>query len=139
MPGVGPVPGVGAVIVDARGRLLMVKRGGAAGRGLWSIPGGKVGYGETLRQAARREVREETSLEVEIEDVVWVGEAIGPGDPPDWHYVLVDFRARVISGQPQPGDDADAAEWVPLAEVPSRPVTPTLLELLETLDLQPRS
>ncbi len=128
----GPVVGVGALIISD-GRLLMIERGRGANRGLWSVPGGRVEYGERLAEALVREVREETSLEVEVGEMVWAGETMGPGDPPAWHYVLVDFLATVRGGELRPGDDAAAAEWVLLEEVGNRPVTPTLLELLQTL------
>lgn len=120
------------MIVD-QDRLLMVKRGQGANAGLWSVPGGKVAYGESLQEALAREVREETSLEVKVGDPVWTGESIGPGSPPEWHFVLIDFQARVVGGQLQAGDDAEAAEWVPLADVSGRPITPSLTEVLERL------
>lgn len=124
---------MGAVIIDEHGRLLMVRRAGGVLTGLWSVPGGRVEPGETLREAVIREVREETALEVEVQEVVWVGQSIGPGDPPEWHYVLIDFLARVMGGRAVAGGDADRVAWVPLEEVRERPVTPTLLELLEEL------
>jgi 8-oxo-dGTP diphosphatase len=131
-PVVGPIPGVGAVIVD-RGALLLVRRGRGPGQGLWAVPGGKVRFGETQRQAVIREVREETGLEIEPDDVVWVGDSLGPGDPPAWHFTLVDFAARVVGGNAAAGDDALAVEWVPLDEVLDRPVTPTMVDLVEML------
>ncbi|MGH9167945.1 MAG: NUDIX hydrolase [Acidimicrobiia bacterium] len=127
-----PLVGVGALIVE-RDHLLMVKRGQGANAGLWSVPGGKVAYGESLRDALTREVREETSLEVEVGEPVWTGETIGPGTPPEWHFVLIDFEARVLGGELEAGDDAEAAEWVPLAEVSARRITPSLTEVLERL------
>jgi 8-oxo-dGTP diphosphatase len=129
---VGPIPGVGAVIVD-RDALLLVQRGRGPGRGLWAVPGGKVRFGETQRQAVIREVREETGLEIEPGEVVWVGDSFGPGDPPAWHFTLVDFAARVVGGDATAGDDATAVEWVPLDEVLDRPVTPTMVDLVELL------
>jgi 8-oxo-dGTP diphosphatase len=129
---VGPIPGVGAVIVD-RDALLLVQRGRGPGRGLWAVPGGKVRFGETQRQAVIREVREETGLEIEPGEVVWVGDSLGPGEPPAWHFTLVDFAARVVGGDATAGDDATAVEWVPLDEVLDRPVTPTMVDLVELL------
>ncbi len=127
-----PIPGVGAVLID-RGRLLLVKRGKGALAGQWAVPGGKVRYGEGLREAVVREVREETGLEVEVGSVVWVGESVGPGDPPAWHYTLIDFAARATGGALQAADDALEVEWVPLDEVLQRPVTSTMVELVEML------
>jgi 8-oxo-dGTP diphosphatase len=131
-PVVGPIPGVGAVVID-RGALLLVRRGRGPGQGLWAVPGGKVRFGETQRQAVIREVREETGLEIEPDEVVWVGDSLGPGDPPAWHFTLVDFAARVVGGNAAAGDDALAVEWVPLDEVLNRRVTPTMVDLVELL------
>jgi ADP-ribose pyrophosphatase YjhB (NUDIX family) len=66
-----PLVGVGVVVIDDD-RILLVQRAGDPGRGLWAVPGGKVRFGESLRDAARREVEEATGLDVDIGDVVWV-------------------------------------------------------------------
>ncbi len=127
-----PIPGVGVVIID-QGKLLLVQRGEGVGRGRWAVPGGKVRWGETWREAARREAREETGLEVEIGPVIWTGEAIGPGEPPAWHFAMVDFRAEVVRGELQAGDDAADARWVPWEEVENYPLVSTMFSLLEML------
>jgi ADP-ribose pyrophosphatase YjhB (NUDIX family) len=128
-----PIPGVGAVVVREES-LLLIRRGRGANEGLWAVPGGKVEYGETLREAVARETLEETGYVVFVGDIAWAGEAIGPGDPPDWHYTLIDFYAKVIGGELAAGDDAIAAEWVPLPAVLLRPVTPTMVDLMHVLD-----
>ena len=127
-----PIPGVGVAVV-ADGRLLLVKRGREPGRGLWAVPGGKVEAGEELTATARREVAEETGLEVVVEDVVWVGESIGPGDPPAWHYVMIDFIGRVVGGEPVAADDADEVGWFTDEEARHLPLTPTMPGLLDKL------
>ncbi|HSJ36460.1 MAG TPA: NUDIX hydrolase [Acidimicrobiia bacterium] len=127
-----PIPGVGVAVV-ADGRLLLVKRGREPGRGLWAVPGGKVEAGEELTATARREVAEETGLEVVVEDVVWVGESIGPGDPPAWHYVMIDFIGRVVGGEPVAADDADEVGWFTDEEARRLPLTPTMPGLLDKL------
>ena len=127
-----PIPGVGVAVIQD-GALLMVRRGRGPNVGLWAIPGGKVDYGESMQEAAVREVREETGIEVELDEVVWVGDAIGPGDPPAWHYTLVDFAARMIGGILAAADDAQEVAWVPLERVLDLPVTPTMPDLVSTL------
>ncbi len=125
-----PIVGVGAVVISD-GALLLVKRGHDPGKGLWAVPGGKVRHGETLRDAARREVLEETGMDIEPGDVAWVGEAIGEGH----HIVLVDFHATVLGGEPSAADDADEARFVPFAEMRDLPLTATMHDLLDTLGI----
>lgn len=120
-----------AVVADER--VLLVRRGRDPGRDLWAVPGGKVAFGETLRAAARREVAEETGLVVDLGAVLWAGESIGPGDPPEWHYALVDFLGGVVSGVPVAGDDAAELGWFGRDEALALPLTPTMPELIDVL------
>lgn len=121
--------GVGAVILDADGRLLLVERTGPIAPGCWAVPGGKLEPGESLRAAVAREVREETGLLTEVGEVAWVGEATGP----DWQFMLVDFFAVVVGGELRPGGDAARAEWVPLPQVAERPLVASMHDLLARL------
>lgn len=111
-----PIVGVGAVIVE-EDRVVLVRRGREPLLGQWSIPGGVVELGETLRQAAEREAREETGLEVEVDEVLEVFESIIPSRDPDagkaqFHYVIIDFLCRRRSGELNPGGDALEVRWV---------------------------
>ena len=113
-----PIVGVGAVIVD-HGRVLLVKRGDPPLAGEWSLPGGVVEIGETLRAAAEREALEETGLVVQAGKVLEVLDRIIPGKDglPQYHYVLVDFLCQRKSGELRAGADAVKAEWAGEADL----------------------
>ena len=85
--------------------------------------------GEGMRDAVKREVLEEVGLEIDVGNVVWVGEIITD----DTHIVLIDFEAVVTGGRLSPGDDAEDAEWVPRHRLGHYRLTPTMLELMETI------
>ncbi|HEX4453065.1 MAG TPA: NUDIX hydrolase [Kofleriaceae bacterium] len=121
-----PTVAVGAFVRDEAGRVLVVQRGAPPGAGLWSVPGGKQEPGETLAQAVAREVREETGLVVEVGALACVVERIGD----DFHYVIVDYRARVVGGELRASSDASAAKYVTLEELAAMPHTDGLLEAL---------
>lgn len=125
-----PVPrvGVGGVVVQD-GALLMVERGRPPRAGQWAIPGGKLHWGERLEEAVAREVEEETGLSVEVGELIWTGQTIGP----DWHFILLDFEATVTGGSLSAGDDAADAAWVPLDEVEELPLTSSMHELIALL------
>lgn len=123
---------VGAVIVQ-QDRLLLIERARDPGTGRWAVPGGRVEPGETLAEAARREVLEETGLEVTIGDIAWVGDSIGPGDPPAWHFAIVDFWATPTGGSLTADGDAAAAEWVPIERLDDWPIVDTMVDLVQTL------
>jgi 8-oxo-dGTP diphosphatase len=121
----GPRVGVGAVVVHD-GALLLVQRANAPGKGLWSLPGGHVEHGELLADAVRREVLEETGLDVEVGDLAGIFEV--PGDP---HYVILDFLATVKErGAPLAAGDVGDARWVPLDDVAALDCTPRFVETL---------
>lgn len=104
----------------------MVRRAFEPAAGLWSVPGGRVEHGEYLHDALRREVREETGLEVEVGDLVGIFEVLG--DP---HYVILDLAATVVGdAAPVAAGDAAEARWVPLEEVHRLDCTPRFVETL---------
>ncbi len=121
-----PHVAVGAIVLrdDA---LLMVRRARDPGKGLWSLPGGRLETGEYLADAVRREVAEETGLSVTVGELVGIFEVVG--DP---HYVILDFFARAEGEiKPQASSDVDEVRWVPLGEVASLESTPRFVETLK--------
>lgn len=123
-----PVVGVGVAVLSGNS-ILLVKRAKEPGKGLWAVPGGKVRFGETLRDAAVREVREETGLVVELGEPIWAGEAIGAHG----HIVLIDFIGAPTSGTLEAADDADEVAWVGLGQVTDYDLTPTMPDLLDVI------
>jgi ADP-ribose pyrophosphatase YjhB (NUDIX family) len=103
---------VGAIVRDDDGRVLLVRRGTDPGRGLWSVPGGRVEAGETAETATAREVQEETGLLVSVGSRAGVVERAGPAGVV---YVIEDFHARPAPGADlravRAGDDADEVGW----------------------------
>jgi 8-oxo-dGTP diphosphatase len=123
-----PLVGVGAVIVgrenaglessgrensQSEPRVLLIRRGTAPLLGEWSLPGGVLECGETLREAAVREAREETGLVVETGEMLGVYERVIPGDDGRirYHYVLIDFLCRPLSGDLKAASDAADVRW----------------------------
>jgi 8-oxo-dGTP diphosphatase len=118
---------VGAVVTDGRGRLLLIQRGHEPGKGLWSLPGGRVEPGETAAEALVREMEEETGLTVEPGRLIGTVERPGlAGDVFD----IQDYAATVTGGTLRPGDDAAGARWVSPGEMAVLPVTEGLVEIL---------
>ena len=129
-----PRVAVGA-IVTKEGRVLLVRRGRPPSEGLWAIPGGRVELGETLQEAAERELREETGLHIQAGKPVYTFDVIVRDNRGRvrFHYVIVDLLADYIGGQLQPGDDACEARWVGPAELDELPINQTTLELLQEI------
>lgn len=107
-----PIAGVGVILYE-KGRVLIIKRAFEPSSNRWSIPGGAVELGETVRDAARREVREELGLEVEIKDVVEVLDSIVyEKERIKYHFVLIDFWATVKGGRLRLSHECLDAAWV---------------------------
>ncbi len=115
-----PIVGVGAVIIQD-GRALIVQRAGEPRKGEWTVPGGVLEIGETLRSGVEREVLEETGLVVKAGSVVDVFENIWPDaeGKTQFHYVLVDFLCELVSGELKVATDASDARWISLEELDS--------------------
>ncbi len=113
-----PIVGVGAVIIHEN-RALIVQRAYEPRKGEWTVPGGVLELGETLRAGIEREVLEETGLVVKAGEVVDVFENIWP-DPQgktQFHFVLVDFYCEVVSGELKPATDVADARWITADEL----------------------
>jgi 8-oxo-dGTP diphosphatase len=126
---------VGAVIHDRRGRLLLIRRGQEPGRGLWSLPGGRVEPGETDHQAVVREVAEETGLRVRPGRLVGRVERSASAGAV---YAIADYVCELAGpDQLAPGTDADDARWVDAADYAGLPVVFGLTEVLTDWDVLP--
>ena len=130
---------VGGVVHDAAGRLLLIRRGRPPGRGLWSLPGGRVEPGETDQEAVVRELLEETGLHVLPGKLV--GTVHRPA--PSGTFEIHDYAATVVSGSPRAGDDATEAAWVDAAKFHTMERTgelvPQLADTLRGWNVLPRT
>lgn len=108
-----PILAVGTIVVR-NGCVLLARRGKPPSQGKWSVPGGAVDVGESLEDAARREIREECGIEVELTDTIEVIQRITRDEARRvrFHYVIVDYVARWVSGEPRPSDEASEVRWV---------------------------
>jgi len=128
----------GAIVRDDDGRVLLVRRGTDPGRGLWSVPGGRVEEGESAAAAAAREVREETGLRIRVDSLAGVVERDGLGGVV---YVIEDFHARPASGADpravRAGDDADEVGWFAPGELVQIDCVTGLVEALREWHVVP--
>ncbi|MDQ2900759.1 MAG: NUDIX hydrolase [Acidobacteriota bacterium] len=127
-----PILGVGALILDGD-RILLVERGKEPLKGFWSIPGGVLEVGETLREGIRREVLEETGLAIETLAVLEIFERImrDSDGKPEYHYVLIDYVCRVAGGTLVAGDDVTRAQWVERGDLQRYRITEGTVPVIE--------
>ena len=128
-----PRVAVGAVVFKDE-CVLLVRRGQPPAEDLWAIPGGSVEIGETLREAAEREILEETGIHIRASKPIYTFDVINRDEAGKvrFHYVIVDLAADYVLGEPSPGDDAVEARWVSAKEINGLAVSATTLKLLKT-------
>ena len=129
-----PQIAVGAIVIRDD-KVLLVKRRNPPSKGLWSIPGGCVELGETMKEAAEREVKEETGVIIRAKDPVNTFDLIDRDDQGciRFHYVIVDLLANYVSGKPNPSSDACGARWVTSQELGELPVSQTTKRVLKKM------
>ena len=120
-----PIVGVGTVVLDGD-MVLMVQRGKPPRQGSWSLPGGAQELGETIHEAARREVREETGLEIEIFGLIDVVDSVRPDadDKIEYHYTLIDMAGHAVGGTLMAGGDAQDCRWFTRPEIDAMDIWP---------------
>lgn len=122
-----PEVAVGAVVRDAGGRLLVIRRGQAPAAGRWTLPGGRVERGELVAEAVEREVAEETGLTVRVGALVGVHEVVTD----DHHVVILDHHAEIVAGDPRAASDAADVAWMGRAALAAAGTTDGLLAFLD--------
>ncbi len=127
-----PLVGVGGVVI-ADGRALLIRRGGPPLQGEWSIPGGLLDLGETLLQGVRRELAEETGLEVRVLDLIEVFERVFPDDHgrTKYHFVILDYLCEAVSGEARAASDVTDVAWAQEGELAFYSLTPTATRVIK--------
>jgi len=126
-----PLVGVGGVLIDRR-RVLLIRRGSEPLKGEWSIPGGLLEVGEELAEGVRRELKEETGLDVEpLEIVAAFDRIMREGKRVKYHYVIIDYVCRLKSGRLRPASDVVEARWVHPKDLPRYGLTPMATKVIQ--------
>ena len=127
-----PIVGVGGVVISS-GRALLIRRGSPPLVGQWSIPGGMLEVGETLIEGVRRELAEETGIEVRVLELIEVFERIDldASGKPQYHFVILDYLCEMVRGEPRAGSDVTAVAWAAPSELAEYSLTPTATRVIE--------
>ncbi len=130
-----PIPAVGGVVFRG-GRVLLIRRKNPPDEGTWAIPGGRIRIGETLQEAAEREVFEETGVITKATGPVFTFDVIQRDESGNirYHYVIIDLAAEYVAGEINPGDDANDARWVSRNELERLPIGRSTRLLLDKLN-----
>lgn len=126
-----PVPaiGVGGIVFNDKRQVLMIQRNQPPAMGLWSVPGGKLEGGESLSDACKREIKEETGLDVVVKNIVAVVERRIEG----FHYVVIDFLAHLLGDEntmPVAQSDVAEAKWISLDNIQEYDLVDGLAEII---------
>jgi 8-oxo-dGTP diphosphatase len=127
-----PLVGVGGVVI-ADGRALLIRRGGPPLEGEWSIPGGMLELGESLEQGVRRELSEETGLEVRVLELIEVFERVFADDDgrTKYHFVILDYLCETVSGEAFAASDVTDVAWAREDELAGYSLTPTATRVIK--------
>ena len=125
-----PIVAVGAIVVR-QGRVLMAQRGHPPGEGIWAFPGGVVELGETLAEAAEREIWEECGIRVRVVRPFGVVDRIlrDAAGRVEYHYVIVDMLAEWVEGEPRAASDTSQVGWFSAEELGGLRLSPGVLEM----------
>ena len=128
---IAPIPAVGAIVVGSRGLLLSLRAKNPA-KGLWSVPGGLIKIGETQRDALRREILEETGIQIDIIDMITAGDVIlhDSDGKVEYHYIWILYLSKALNEDIHYESPELEARWFQLNELPSNEMPPEVLDLI---------
>jgi 8-oxo-dGTP diphosphatase len=127
-----PLVGVGGVVV-LENRVLLIQRGGPPLEGEWSIPGGMLELGESLREGVRRELEEETGLAVSVHELIEAFDRVTTDEEGKWryHFVILDYLCEVVSGEARAASDVVDVAWAREDELERFSLTPTATRVIK--------
>jgi len=127
-----PLVGVGGVVIHDE-RTLLIRRGSEPLEGEWSIPGGMLELGETILEGVRRELLEETAIEVRVLDLIEVFERVTRDEAGKlkYHFVILDYLCEAVRGEAQAGSDVTDVAWARESELSKYSLTPTATRVIQ--------